>query len=412
MLIVTQVIPVVGVMLIMLGQAIFRSGTLDAGLEWLNSQLTEPTYLMPALAASQVMLFLLSLIVLRFAVGADWTRQVALRRPAFVHVVLAVVAVPGMALAADGCYLAAKNWLPGLSALLSYFATTVIAVALLSVGWGLLRLATGKNLLRELARLSPGEQLGLVIPAVVGVISAAGWWMMALMAVLPSIELFDKKSIMEDVVGKIRDWPAALAVLIVGLGPGLGEELWCRAFLGRGLVGRYGVVLGVLLTSLFFGFIHLDPHQGTMAVFMGLALYYAYLMTRSLWVPMLLHFLNNSLSVIADKVPDPLRSQLTAVDTHPEAIPGYLYVAAALLVAAVGWALYSSRARLVRCDGTDQPPWQPPFPGVAHPPENSGTAVSCPWPGWLPSLAVLLGFILIVLVLVLPDLFSFLGLGR
>jgi hypothetical protein len=202
-----------------------------------------------------------------------------------------------------------------------------------------------------------------------------------------------KESMMEDLVKDVRAWPPLAGVLVVGLGPGLGEELWCRAFLGRGLVGRHGAVMGVILTSLFFGAIHVDPHQGTMAALMGLALHFSYLMTRSLWVPMLLHFLNNSLSVLGEKLdkllPESTGERARSIDSGAGQ-PWYVLAAAACLVAAVCWAFYSSRGRLVRTDGSDRPPWRPRFAGVAHPPAGSGTAVVYPWPSLASVLAVIL----------------------
>ena len=33
-------------------------------------------------------------------------------------------------------------------------------------------------------------------------------------------------------MGMIGYWPWYLGVLIIGIGPGIGEELFCRAFLG------------------------------------------------------------------------------------------------------------------------------------------------------------------------------------
>ena len=109
--------------------------------------------------------------------------------------------------------------------------------------------------------------------------------------------------------------------------------------------------MGVVLTSFFFGAIHGDPHQGMMAACMGLALHFSYLMSRSLFVPMLLHFFNNSLDVVADKLPDLPRRNLENMDTNAGAIPWPLFVAAGCLLAAVGWAFYTSRGRLVRVVG-------------------------------------------------------------
>src|SRR5207249_3638911 len=105
---------------------------------------------------------------------------------------------------------------------------------------------------------------------------------------------------LEKMFGALPWW---YGVLVVGLAPGVSEELWCRGFLGRGLVGRYGPVAGVLLTSLFFGALHLDPPHVVATFCMGAALHVVYLFTRCLWLPILIHFLNNSLAVLTTVVP-------------------------------------------------------------------------------------------------------------
>src|SRR5262249_5460877 len=91
------------------------------------------------------------------------------------------------------------------------------------------------------------------------------------------------------------------AMLIIAVTPAFSEEFWCRAFLGRGLVGRHGLFMGIAWTSLFFGAIHVFPQQAAMAVIMGAVLHSAYVASRSLLIPMLMHYLNNSLSVFSYK---------------------------------------------------------------------------------------------------------------
>jgi membrane protease YdiL (CAAX protease family) len=252
------------------------------------------------------------------------------------------------------------------------------------------RLSTGRDWVPHLASSNLPAQLVLSTIGVVAVLAVASVLFRAFSSIIPPLQ-FIEPGIMEEMVKQFREWPAGVAVLLVGVGPGLGEELWCRAFLGRGLVGRHGVVMGVILTSFFFGAIHADPHQGSMAALMGIALHFSYITTRSLWVPVLIHTLNNSLAVVADKLPDLLRENLEGAETAPDTVKPLLYAASVLLVVAVGWALYASRARLKRVDGSDEPAWQPPFPGVALPPEGSGTAAVAVWPGVLPVVGVLLG---------------------
>jgi membrane protease YdiL (CAAX protease family) len=191
---------------------------------------------------------------------------------------------------------------------------------------------------------------------------------------------------MEELVQKFRTWPPAFGALVIGLGPGIGEELWCRGFLGRGFVGRYGVVVGVLLTSFFFGAIHIDPPQGTMAMLMGIFLHYVYLTTRSLWMPMLLHFLNNAVSVLAGHF-----ANLSFIDTEPEKIPAVVFWAAAFLLGALTWAFYQGRTRLAVFAEDGLVSWRPDFPSVEYPPADRITVVNRPWPGWLASSFVLVG---------------------
>jgi membrane protease YdiL (CAAX protease family) len=391
MIIICQFIPGLAVALAVLAVEMIRAGSVDAGLNATGSLQTSQAYLIGAFASSQLALALFSWGALRLMGGKDWPRQVALRRPGVVHLLLAVVGVPALWLSAAGCYLIAKENLPGLAYLPAYFLTLVVVLATVGGYWAAVRLTTGRDWTKELARGALKTQLVL---GTLGLLLVLGLAHLAYGVISPhvgKITFFEQTSAMEEVVKQVRYWPPALAVLIIGLGPGIAEELFCRAFLGRGLVGRHGVVMGVVLTSCFFGAIHVDPHQGTMAAIMGILLHFTYLTTRSLWVPMLLHFLNNSLSVIADKLPDLLREKLEPVDANPEAVPLGLIVASAFVVAAVGWALYDSRARLARVDGSEAPPWEPPYPGVAHPPEGSGTAVVYPLPGVLPTLAVLAG---------------------
>jgi membrane protease YdiL (CAAX protease family) len=244
-----------------------------------------------------------------------------------------------------------------------------------------LRLVAGRDWYRQVALARPGlAHFFLVLigfPALP--ILASGAYLVA-KRFLPGMESLGLPG-MEQAVSQFREWPWVLSVLIVGVGPGLAEELWCRAFLGRGLVGNYGLIFGVLFTSMFFGLIHIDPVQGTMAALMGIVLHYSYITTRSLMVPMLLHFLNNSLSVIASHISGDVGKEVEKIDSS-EWMPWYVYAAAGFLLIAVGWSLYQSRARLVKQFREGLTPWQPPFPGVALPPPGSDHVVVRPWPHW------------------------------
>jgi membrane protease YdiL (CAAX protease family) len=162
-------------------------------------------------------------------------------------------------------------------------------------------------------------------------------------------------------------FPAWFAVLAIGIGPGLVEELWCRGFLGRGFVGRYGWARGILLASIFFGLLHMwPPWYVLLTATMGVGLHMVYLASRSLWVSILLHTVNNSLAVLLSLGTIPSDRLERNMDAAPVLIPA---VAVALLFF-VGVAMATGRVRVVPADPS-LPAWQPPFPGVAEPPPGA-----------------------------------------
>jgi membrane protease YdiL (CAAX protease family) len=273
----------------------------------------------------------------------------------------------------------------------AFFFTELIVIGF---SWLVIRLVVGRDWTRQLALRRPGLGQTLLtlasFPALV-LLGNVVYEVLRNFLHLPSVADLGVPG-MEQMVGVFSRWPAAFAVLVIGVGPGIGEELWCRGFLGRGLVGNYGVVCGVLATSFFFGFIHMDPCQGTMAMVMGLWLHFVYLTTRSLWLPMLLHFLNNSFSVLAPRFP-----LLQMLDAPPNKIPVLVYVSALLVLIAVSYALYQSRARLAATLPKQLLLWQPAFEGVEYPPEGSGVRVVHPLPSPLAAALAIGGFVLFVL---------------
>lgn len=87
--------------------------------------------------------------------------------------------------------------------------------------------------------------------------------------------------------------PMWVLILVGCLLPAVAEEIFFRAFMGRGLIRAYGTVGGVLLTSLIFGLFHVRPGHVVFAFFFGIALHCVYLTTKSIFAPMILHAVNN-----------------------------------------------------------------------------------------------------------------------
>lgn len=236
--------------------------------------------LQAALFAGQILTVLFSLVALRWAVGRDWQRKIALRVPRLEHVLLVIVAMP---------------------------ALLVVSIALESV----------------------------------------------ISSMVPSLSRFGGVSI-EEVVRATSSWPWSVAVLMVGIGPALGEELWCRGFLGQRLTSRYGTWGGVLLASFLFGLIHGEPPQAVMAFMMGIVLHVCYLATRSILIPMLMHFLNNTIAVLALSETGPVPIA-TSLETALEHSPMLMLSAAILVLLAAGMFLHRTRVRIIMSTGMTPP---------------------------------------------------------
>lgn len=86
---------------------------------------------------------------------------------------------------------------------------------------------------------------------------------------------------------------------LIGIIPAIGEEL-----LFRGIIQKYAIKLtnnghaGVWIASILFSGIHMQFEGFLPRLGLGLVMGYSYLWTKNLWVPIILHFLNNSIPVM------------------------------------------------------------------------------------------------------------------
>ncbi len=198
---------------------------------------------------------------------------------------------------------------------------------------------------------------------------------------LPSFNIAD--------MGSFIDGPWPLIFTAGCLLPGLGEEIYFRGFLSRGLTANHGVVLGTLFASFLFGIVHIEPVQATGAFFAGLGLQYLFLTTRSLIAPIVLHTLNNTLAFALMRY----AGEFTLPGLSPSAgeeivhTPILVLIAAVLSTATIFWMLFQSRTKWILPSGQE---WQSVFVTVEPPPpaENAESISAAPSIG-----AVVLGII-------------------
>jgi membrane protease YdiL (CAAX protease family) len=110
---------------------------------------------------------------------------------------------------------------------------------------------------------------------------------------------------LESALTEIRGRSFWLALLGLGLAPGVAEELMCRGLVQRGLVPRLGAPAAVVLASLFFGALHVDPVHAAFAAILGLYLGILCHLAGSVWAAITCHAANNLCAVLMSAfVPD------------------------------------------------------------------------------------------------------------
>ena len=119
----------------------------------------------------------------------------------------------------------------------------------------------------------------------------------------------------------------ALNMLYVVAAPALFEEMFFRGYVQRRAERGLGVIGGIVLTGVIFGVFHLRLTQVLPLILLGCYLAYVTWRTGSLWIAVVLHFLNNGLALSLSKW-----GPKSVAD--PEVVPWLLIVGSTLLFVA------------------------------------------------------------------------------
>jgi len=109
------------------------------------------------------------------------------------------------------------------------------------------------------------------------------------------------------------------------------EEWLCRGMILRGLLGQQmKPVWAIVVSAAFFAIIHLNPWQAVPAFLLGCLFGYVYYKTGSLKLTMLMHFTNNTFSLVMSNI-----ESFSEIESWLDVLPGMRYwilFAAALLL--------------------------------------------------------------------------------
>ncbi|HTA84012.1 MAG TPA: CPBP family intramembrane glutamic endopeptidase [Bacteroidia bacterium] len=90
-----------------------------------------------------------------------------------------------------------------------------------------------------------------------------------------------------------------LNICMIGILAAVGEELFFRSAMQKILIGLTdNVHVGILMTGIIFSAVHVEFLGFFPRMLMGMYLGYLFVWTKSIWVPMFVHFINNGSAVL------------------------------------------------------------------------------------------------------------------
>ncbi len=144
-----------------------------------------------------------------------------------------------------------------------------------------------------------GGRSGLSMALIVSVMAlAAAFVIEPVSMLLPEMSEATKLAMEQMLKG-----PVWIVLLSVSVFAPFFEEWLCRGIILRGLLKKMKPGWAIVISALVFGLIHMNLWQAIPAFIIGTILGYVYYKTGSLKLTMLMHCVNNTLSVILSRIP-------------------------------------------------------------------------------------------------------------
>jgi hypothetical protein len=120
-----------------------------------------------------------------------------------------------------------------------------------------------------------------------------------------------------------------------------------RGIIQEGLMRRLKPIGAIVLTSLLFGFIHLNPWQFSTGFFMGLFIGWIYYYTRDILLAIAVHFFNNLFVVLSMWSAGPIKEgrTYTLLDVFTSTIQTYLFIIFSIIVLVITIVYLQNRFR-------------------------------------------------------------------
>jgi membrane protease YdiL (CAAX protease family) len=176
----------------------------------------------------------------------------------------------------------------------------VLVLALISLGNAGIAISAARlspmNISRRLALRRGSAGWGTLILLAVGTLGA-GFAAISLVQLIGIKANQGASQILSDMVKNSSPGEFAMLVIVISVFPAVCEELLFRGYAMTRLIDRWGSVMGIAISGLMFGLIHLDPVQTPAMILLGSYLGWTAYRTGSTRTSILCHLVNNAVAV-------------------------------------------------------------------------------------------------------------------
>ena len=132
-----------------------------------------------------------------------------------------------------------------------------------------------------------------------------------------------------------------MSIFTIAIVPAVAEEIFFRGIL-QNYLSKENAIQGILLTAFVFAAIHMQWASFMPRFFLGIILGYLFYWSKSLWLPILAHFVFNGMQIIPAYYAssDKLQKSVGLSD-----LPIGLVILSVILTGALGYFVYSNRVQ-------------------------------------------------------------------
>lgn len=159
----------------------------------------------------------------------------------------------------------------------------------------------------------------------------------------------------------------AFNVLVIAIAPAILEELFFRACLQQILLRWFQnkALAPILITGFIFSLMHFEASGFLSRFFLGALLGWAYYFSGSLWVPILMHFMNNAVAVVGYFLYQNHYIHTNITET-PSRIPAVWILAGLSALAVFSWLFMQNGKAHPAWEYNDETPQQPQPNAINH----------------------------------------------